>query len=319
MHFFSFVIAVMFVVTTKGKVVKAIEARKSAYNFDCTGKPDGNYPHPMKCTHFVSCVGQKYAYEMECPKNTDGNYLYYVRNSGPNPATSKCDSPEVADRDGSCNTRGGPIVLDWRETPEHVIRYSNGKIGTHQILTSIPSKYKFSIQLVKMKSETCDSGKDHPSIGLLQLPGRSDYICTDYDNLGGNFKWVQYTYNYDRAVEIEFAGTWGPNDEAVVVATIYQEVNKCSDCPSDSFCCEGGASCEGSPNPPQSNRSRSAAPDSTRCIPNHLKCNRRPNCGKLCNADERVEDCGEYGGAFSVHVGIISMALGIFTVWCFKL
>ncbi|CAG7725188.1 unnamed protein product [Allacma fusca] len=96
-----------------------------------------------------------------------------------------------------------------------------------------------------MKARTCNTTTDRPSIGLVQLPQRFDYFCTDYDNLGGNFKSVPYTYNYGSAVEVEAAGTWGPTDEAILVATIYQDVNSCSDCPSDSFCCEGGSSCAG--------------------------------------------------------------------------
>lgn len=209
------------------------------------------------------------------------------------------------------------IVLDWKDNPQYIIRFSSDQINTKQIQTSIPTKFKFSIQLVKMKTSRCDSGTDHPSVSLIPIPGEKSYFCTNYDNAGGNFKWVQHTYNYDKLVEVEASGTWGPQDEATLVATIYQDVHTCSDCPANSFCCEGGSgSCEGSTvegvnQQPRSNLSYSIVPESTRCIPNHLKCNKYPNCGKSCNADERKEDCGEYGGGgASLQVGAISMALG---------
>ena len=34
--------------------------------YDCSGKADGNYPHPYECTKFMSCVAQEYAYERNC-------------------------------------------------------------------------------------------------------------------------------------------------------------------------------------------------------------------------------------------------------------
>ncbi|MEV0248373.1 carbohydrate-binding module family 14 protein [Nocardia sp. NPDC050712] len=64
--------------------------------FDCSGLADGNYPDPNANTHYVACVAQTYAYSMVCASNHDGNPLYYIANSGPDPATSRCDYPEVA-------------------------------------------------------------------------------------------------------------------------------------------------------------------------------------------------------------------------------
>jgi hypothetical protein len=34
--------------------------------YDCSGKADGNYPHPTHCTRFMSCVAQTHAYERQC-------------------------------------------------------------------------------------------------------------------------------------------------------------------------------------------------------------------------------------------------------------
>ncbi|MET9492118.1 chitin binding peritrophin-A domain-containing protein [Nocardia sp. NPDC006630] len=66
------------------------------FEFDCSDKPDGNYPHPSKCTHYVACVAHEHAYEMPCAMGHNGELLHYVQNSGPDPATSRCDYPEVA-------------------------------------------------------------------------------------------------------------------------------------------------------------------------------------------------------------------------------
>jgi hypothetical protein len=219
---------------------------------------------------------------------------------------------------------GDPVVLDWNSNPEHIIRFSNGQTTTQQIRTN-SNNMKLSIQLEKMKASTCESGKEHPIVGVVQLPKAFSYFCTNFNNEGGNFKWVQYTYNYVGLVELEASGTWGPNDEAVLVATIYQDVSRCSECPANSFCCQGESSCAGSTvegpvQQPRTNVSSSIVPESTRCIPNHLKCNRHPNCGKFCNADENKEDCGEYvGGAFSVHVGVISIVSGLVAASLFTL
>lgn len=68
----------------------------SEFQYDCSGKADGNYPHPTKCDHYVACVAGRHAYEMPCAMGHDGNRLHYVPNSGPDPVTSRCDYPEVA-------------------------------------------------------------------------------------------------------------------------------------------------------------------------------------------------------------------------------
>ncbi|CAG7826095.1 unnamed protein product, partial [Allacma fusca] len=57
------------------------------FTYDCSGKQDGNYPHPTKCTHYVACVAKTYAYEMVL--NHDGTPLHYVQNCGPKPFTSR--------------------------------------------------------------------------------------------------------------------------------------------------------------------------------------------------------------------------------------
>jgi hypothetical protein len=72
------------------------------FQYDCSGKDDGNYPHPTKCTHYVACVARKHAYEMPCAMNHDGKPLHYVAWSGPNPRTSRCDYPQVAGCQGGC-------------------------------------------------------------------------------------------------------------------------------------------------------------------------------------------------------------------------
>ncbi|MFI6167730.1 carbohydrate-binding module family 14 protein [Nocardia sp. NPDC051052] len=35
--------------------------------FDCSGKEDGDYPHPSNPTKYISCVAHEYAYENDCP------------------------------------------------------------------------------------------------------------------------------------------------------------------------------------------------------------------------------------------------------------
>jgi len=70
--------------------------------YNCSGKRDGNYPHPSKCTHYVACVGGTNAYEMQCAIGHDGQPLHYVASSGPDETTSRCDYPEVA----GCNANG---------------------------------------------------------------------------------------------------------------------------------------------------------------------------------------------------------------------
>ncbi|HEX8047362.1 carbohydrate-binding module family 14 protein [Rhizobium sp.] len=65
------------------------------FHFDCSGKADGNYPDPAKPDHYVACVAQTYAYEMPCALGHGGKRLYYVPDSGPDPAKSRCDYPEV--------------------------------------------------------------------------------------------------------------------------------------------------------------------------------------------------------------------------------
>ncbi|CAG7723291.1 unnamed protein product [Allacma fusca] len=72
------------------------KSKRSLMDFDCSGKEDGNYPHPMLCTHFVACVGGKHAYEMVCALNHDGKPLHFVPSSGPSTKTARCDYPEVA-------------------------------------------------------------------------------------------------------------------------------------------------------------------------------------------------------------------------------
>jgi hypothetical protein len=71
-------------------------ANSSSFHFDCSNKEDGNYPDPKKCDHYIACVAHKHAYEMPCQQGHNGQRLHYVWNSGPNPATSRCDYPEVA-------------------------------------------------------------------------------------------------------------------------------------------------------------------------------------------------------------------------------
>lgn len=71
-------------------------SKGTRFAYDCSGKADGNYPHPTKCTHFVACVAQEYAYEMVCATNDDGKPLHYVQDSGPNEQESYCDYPEKA-------------------------------------------------------------------------------------------------------------------------------------------------------------------------------------------------------------------------------
>ncbi|CAG7725335.1 unnamed protein product, partial [Allacma fusca] len=41
-----------------GKVIQSngFQNVNSLFEYDCTGKEDGNYPHPTKCTHYVACV-----------------------------------------------------------------------------------------------------------------------------------------------------------------------------------------------------------------------------------------------------------------------
>lgn len=70
----------------------------SAYaevDYDCSGKADGDYPHPTKCDHFIACVAQTHAYEMPCAMGGNGQRLHFVQNSGSAPETSRCDYPEV--------------------------------------------------------------------------------------------------------------------------------------------------------------------------------------------------------------------------------
>ena len=54
-----------------GQPVGAALPRLSAADpvpwYDCSGKEDGNYPHPSDNTKFMSCVAQHYAYEQNCP------------------------------------------------------------------------------------------------------------------------------------------------------------------------------------------------------------------------------------------------------------
>jgi hypothetical protein len=65
------------------------------FHFDCSNKDDGNYPHPTKPDHYVACVAHEHAYEMPCAMGHGGKRLYYVPDSGPDPAKSRCDYPEV--------------------------------------------------------------------------------------------------------------------------------------------------------------------------------------------------------------------------------
>ncbi|MFD3532618.1 chitin binding peritrophin-A domain-containing protein [Streptomyces sp. NPDC058664] len=52
-------------------------------DYDCTGKPDGNYIHPYDCTKFMGCVAGQYAYERNCadfhpnPDNCPTGRLHY--------------------------------------------------------------------------------------------------------------------------------------------------------------------------------------------------------------------------------------------------
>ncbi|CAG7725930.1 unnamed protein product [Allacma fusca] len=70
---------------------------QQVFSYDCSGKSDGFYTHPGKCTHFVACVGGTQAYEMSCPLNYDGNLLHFKVIQGPYSSTGRCDFPEVAD------------------------------------------------------------------------------------------------------------------------------------------------------------------------------------------------------------------------------
>ncbi|MFI7664831.1 carbohydrate-binding module family 14 protein [Nocardia sp. NPDC049526] len=39
--------------------------------YDCSGKEDGDYPHPDgDTTKFMSCVARSHAYERNCPPGT---------------------------------------------------------------------------------------------------------------------------------------------------------------------------------------------------------------------------------------------------------
>ncbi|KAF2671502.1 hypothetical protein BT63DRAFT_477975 [Microthyrium microscopicum] len=116
------------------------------FEFDCSGLLDGDYPHPTKCTHYVACVAQTHAYEMICALSNDGNPLHFVAESGPSPASARCDYPEVAGCAGApdeslenaeshnCKSigqafKGGQVVLAGAEkcTDVDVGDFCNGK------------------------------------------------------------------------------------------------------------------------------------------------------------------------------------------------
>ncbi|CAG7832453.1 unnamed protein product [Allacma fusca] len=109
MNFYSVTVVIILVAAVLSVQVLGIAIQLKAnegepFEFDCTGKEDGNYPHPNKCTHYVACVGETYAYEQVCALNHDGEPLHYVRDSGPVPRESRCDYPEVANCD-RCSTQ----------------------------------------------------------------------------------------------------------------------------------------------------------------------------------------------------------------------
>ncbi|MBC6448039.1 chitin binding peritrophin-A domain-containing protein [Actinokineospora xionganensis] len=79
--------------TRDGGMIAVVPA---SFTYDCSGKVDGNYPHPTKCDHYIACVAGTHAYEMPCAMGHDGQRLHYVQDSGPDPAKSRCDYPEVA-------------------------------------------------------------------------------------------------------------------------------------------------------------------------------------------------------------------------------
>ncbi|KAF2469373.1 uncharacterized protein BDR25DRAFT_304485 [Lindgomyces ingoldianus] len=65
------------------------------FGWYCSGKEDGNYPHPFTCHKYIACVGKQYAYEMSCPMGPDGP-LHFNPNTGHNPSQTFCDYPDKA-------------------------------------------------------------------------------------------------------------------------------------------------------------------------------------------------------------------------------
>ena len=70
--------------------------------FDCTGKADGNYPHPSDCTRFITCHNGRAA-DIACPdcglptnpyQCAGSEYLYYKASA------DQCDWP----RETECYT-----------------------------------------------------------------------------------------------------------------------------------------------------------------------------------------------------------------------
>lgn len=101
--------------------------------FDGSGLHDGHYPDPNSDTHFISWhSAQEYVISHPLPLNHDGSALVYILNSGPNPATSRGDYPEVAGSQvtaGSARVSGVPLAvhglnakLEWDGQPVHCAR-----------------------------------------------------------------------------------------------------------------------------------------------------------------------------------------------------
>jgi hypothetical protein len=64
--------------------VTAMTDYTTTNQFDCTGRPDGNYANPADPSTYFACSGG-IAYLLHCPEG-----LHF------NPATDQCDDPEIA-------------------------------------------------------------------------------------------------------------------------------------------------------------------------------------------------------------------------------
>lgn len=103
--------------STEQNQYAAILAARDAYDaslvgvyFDPSESQDGNYPDPNSDTHYVACVAHEHAYSMAIPLGEGGIPFLYVADSGPDPANSRFDYPDVVGFQRTALTAGGAQV-----------------------------------------------------------------------------------------------------------------------------------------------------------------------------------------------------------------
>ncbi|CAG7725190.1 unnamed protein product [Allacma fusca] len=218
---------------------------------------------------------------------------------------------------------GKLVILNWENHPQQLMSFS-GLIPTNEeytIRTDNTTKYKVSVALERMNARTCDSNLERPVV-VINQGLEFESICFPQENYKLFCEKVPASYDFDRTVIVHSAGSWGPADEAQLVATIFLEVPSCSYCPEGAFCCQGEASCYGA----QSEKSKTHFEGNTfldetyspsfslnsglpRCIPKSLECNGHPNCGKVCNFDESHVVCSADQICTGTSTAIVTLAI----------